>query len=135
MLPAGVLVYFHNHSTQGPPVVHPADSNRHNRWRFRASGVPITDSSYLSTLEPRKAEGFYRLRKHFHPDAGRVVAANTLVQLGYNRAGEPIIFFPNRSDDTNALVFPTEGMRIPVAVYELLEPLDLRGPVHPTPVH
>ncbi len=89
----------------------------------------------MATLEPLLREGLYRFREHFHPDDKRVVAANTLVQLGYNRAGEPIVFFPESRDEDNALVFPTRGMRITAQVYALLDPLDLRGPVTPVQIH
>jgi hypothetical protein len=131
---AGQLVYFHNHSDQGPPLLLLPKSNRHNRWQFHDRGHHLTDAD-LTGLEPLKPEGLYRLREHFHPDDNHVVAANALVQLGYNRAAEPIIFFPRTSQTDNGVVFPSQGTRIGQAVYQLLEPLDLRGPYHPTPLH
>lgn len=129
------LVYFHNHSEQGPPIVVLPEANTNNKWTFGKKGYSITDPLFIERLEPLRREGLYRVREHFHPDAERVVPANALVQLGYNRAADPIIFFPRTLDGENALVFPTQGMRIPATVYELLEPLDLRGPHAPEKLH
>lgn len=131
----GLLVYYHSHSEQGPPILLLPDSNTNNRWTFHRQGYLVSDPDYVASLHPLKAEGLYRVREHFHPDEGRTVAANALVQLGYNPSAEPIVFFPTWRSSDNALVFPTKGMGIPPAIYELLEPLDTRGPFRPTPVH
>lgn len=133
-LTSGLLVYFHSHSDEGPPIVLLPESNTHNRWRFHPKGH-LVSASYAATLEPLKPEGLYRLREHFHPDNARVVAANALVQLGYNREAEPLIFYPKPVEGENAIAFPSRGMKIPAAVYELLEPLDTRGPHQPTKLH
>ena len=37
--PAGLLVYFHNHSDSGLPQVLAPDHNVHNRWHFHGPGV------------------------------------------------------------------------------------------------
>jgi len=120
---------FHNHSDGGPEsaMVALPDQNRSNRWSFHQSGYTI-DESYFKTLVALKPEGLYRATAHFHPDNERVVAANALVQLGYNREGEAIIFFPTEAGDSNAIAFPARGMKIPPAIYNLLQRLDLRGP-------
>lgn len=133
-LAAGMLVYFHTHSDQGPPIVLLPESNTHNRWRFQSTGHPVS-AAYIASLEPLKPEGLYRLREHFHPDSTSVVAANALVQLGYDRQADPIIFFPKPIEGENAFVFPRQGVKIPAPVYELLEPLDPRGPQRATSVH
>lgn len=122
-----LLVMYHNHSDEGPPLVLLPDRNTNNRWRFQTEGFLVRDSEFLDSMVALKREGVYRLREHFHPDAGRVVAANALVQLGYNREADPILFFPSRDEQTNSLHFPDKGMKVPLAVYQLLEPLDLRG--------
>lgn len=131
----GLLVRFHNHSDEGPPIVLLPDHNHANRWTFHQRGFLVRDAGFLETMVELKPEGLYRLREHFHPDAGRVVAANALVQLGYNREAEPILFFPTEDRERNALAFPAQGMKVPPPVYALLEPLDLRGPVSPRQIH
>jgi hypothetical protein len=128
-------VYFHNHSDQGTPVVLLPESNRHNRWKFQRPGLAVADDVYIDSLVLLEPEGFYRLREHFHPNDNEVVAANALVQLGYTRAADPIIFFPSRSDTGNALVFPANGMKVSDSVYELLDRLDIRGPRPPRRLH
>lgn len=131
----GRLVYYHNHSEQGPPIVLLPEANTNNRWSFHRQGYLVTDADFTASLEALKPEGLYRLREHFHPDAERTVAANALVQLGYNASASPIIFFPTLRAEDNAWVFPTSGMGIPAQVYELLEPLDTRGPFRPVALH
>ncbi len=64
-----------------------------------------------------------------------MVNKNALVQLGYNGAGEPIIFFPKKGEDSNSLEFPTSGMKVPPNIYDLLEPVDLTGPNVPKQRH
>ena len=126
-VPPGRLVYFHNHSERGPPIVLLPASNTHNKWTFHPRGHLAQDAAYLASLDSLKPEGLYRLREHFHPDASRVVAKGALAQLGYNRRADPILFFPQVVSGENAIMFPSSGMGIPPAVYDLLEPLDLRG--------
>lgn len=131
----GLLVYYHNHSKHGAPLVLLPESNTNNRWQFRREGYLVSDPDYLSSLEALKPEGLYRLREHFHPDEGRTVAANALVQLGYNASASPIIFFPTWRAEDNSLVFPSKGIGVPPMVYDLLDALDTRGPFHPKPLH
>jgi hypothetical protein len=133
--PAGSLVYFHNHSDDGPPLILMPAENRLNRWRFHTRGILITDPAFVSSLEPLLREGLYRLREHFHPSEDQVVNQNALVQLGYTRAAAPILFFPRPHESENALVFPDRGTLIGPAIYALLEPLDQRGPYIPGVKH
>ena len=134
-LEASQLVYFHNHSDQGPPIVQLPASNQHNRWSFHKEGMLVEDDKYIDSLEALKPEGLYIVTEHFHPDEERVVAENSLVQLGYNRGAEPILFFPTSAEGSNGLVFPAKGMKIPAIIYAKLEKLDLRGPHRPRRLH
>ena len=127
-LKAPGLVYFHNHSDAGGPVILVPAHNRNNRWHFAPTPV-VAPGAVIEGLVALKREGLYVLRKHFHPDARRVVPERALVQLGYNRAADPIVFFPRNIEGHNGIGFPAEGMKIPKAVYQLLDPVDLRGPV------
>lgn len=134
-MPAERLVYFHNHSEKGPPIVLLPASNTHNVWSFHDKGHLAEAPEFLGGLERLKPEGLYRLREHFHPDEARVVPKGALVQLGYNRDAKPILFFPRPVEGENAISFPSKGMGIPPRVYALLEPLDLRGPHEPKRLH
>jgi hypothetical protein len=134
-VPAERLIYFHNHSDAGPPLVLLPASNERNRWRFHQRGLLVEDPGYVASLVALKPEGFYRLREHFHPNEEQVVAQNALVQLGYTAVAEPIIFFPRLHETENSLVFPPRGTRIPPPIYDLLEPLDHRGPHVPGVAH
>lgn len=108
-VPAGRLVYYHNHSDEGPPLVLLPAANAHNRWTFQERGYLASDPDYPATLEPLPKEGLYVMRSHFHPTGGVVVAERTLVQLGYNTAGDPILFVP--VVEGNAIRFPATGYR------------------------
>ena len=107
-IPAGRLIYFHNHSEQGDPIMLLPSSNKHNLWTFHSHGTLTQDQGYLSTLTPLLKEGFYQLKRHLHVGE-KVLPEATLVQLGYNTKGEPILFIAKRVD--NSLVFPDKGVR------------------------
>jgi len=127
----GLLVRFHNHSDEGPPIVLLPDQNTNNKWTFGPKGFLIHEDDYTDTLVALKAEGLYRAREHFHPASDQVVAKDALVQLGYNRNAESILFFPRSHESENSLVFPTTGTKVNEKIYELLEPINLRGPYVP----
>jgi hypothetical protein len=109
------------------------DVNENNYWTFKDRGFAVDDPAFVEGLEPLKAQGFYRVREHFHPNEEQVVNTNALVQLGYNGAGEPILFYPTKRN--NSLEFPVSGMKVPPAIYDLLEPLDIQGPHVPAVKH
>lgn len=127
-VPSGRLVYFHNHSPEGPPLLLLPAHNQHNRWHFHSQGYLVPDLDYLSTLQPLKREGFYRVREHFHPTAEQIVNKNALAQLGYNIHADPILFFPTLSSADNGLLFPAHGLKIGRDIYDLLDPIDVQGP-------
>ena len=63
-VPAGSLVYFHNHSESGPlPSVLAPDHNVHNRWHFHGPPIEFRGLSWAESLEHVNPEGFYTLRK------------------------------------------------------------------------
>lgn len=127
------LVFLHDHAPDLPEVRLPV-RNEHNRWHFAATGHAV-DDDFVTSLVRLRTEGLYRLREHVHLADERVAAASSLVQLGYTARAEPLIFFPQVASDRNAIAFPERGTRIPPAVYELLEPLDIRGPRRHQPLH
>lgn len=131
----GLLVYFHNHSDQGPPIILLPEKNVHNRWVFQEKGYLLEDKALTNNLKSLKPEGLYRLREHFHPNDEEIVGENALVQLGYTMKAEPIIFFPKPIKENNAFFFPDKGMKIPESIYKLLELIDPRGPFKPEKRH
>ncbi|MGE0791754.1 MAG: hypothetical protein AB7S26_39125 [Sandaracinaceae bacterium] len=107
-VPAGRLVYFHNHGDPGPGIYLPA-SWEGNRARFQAKGHLLPAPDDARHLAPLLAEGFYRVRESFTccEKRCRQFEADTLVQLGYNGVGDAILFEPEWS--AGQLTLPTRG--------------------------
>jgi hypothetical protein len=123
-------VYFHNHSNQDVPLVLLPKDNQQNKWSFNDRGYLVRDLAWCDSLRPLKPEGFYTTDQPFQT-GNAVVAKGQVVQLGYNRDGEAVVFFPTYQATSNSLVFPTKGMKVSGSVYDGLQELDLRGPVAP----
>jgi hypothetical protein len=123
---ANLLVYFHNHSQQGPPLLLLPSTNSHNRWNFHDKGYLVRDVGFVETLIPLLPEGYYVLNEAFALSRDEVIPADTLVQLGYNRAGEPILFFADF--ENNTITFPTNGLKCTLDIFDLVRPVDFRVP-------
>ncbi len=125
-IPANSLVYFHNHSDSGLPVVIAPDHNILNRWHFHGAGIPFRGLSWADSLAKIPAEGFYMLRKGLEFDGGSW-PKGTLVQLGYTRTGDPILFIGQiRAQlDENDLFFSDKGVGITRDQLALLEQLQV----------
>lgn len=121
---AGTLVYFHNHSESGLPQVLAADHNVMNRWHFHGPGVEFRGLSWADSLEKMPFEGFYTLRREHAFDGGSW-PKGALVQLGYTRTADPILFIAQvRSKlDENDLFFSDRGVGITRAQLSMLEPV------------
>lgn len=104
---AGLLVYFHNHSQEGPPIVVTPHSNSHNRWQFHDRGWSIKDEDFLAALIPLKAEGIYVNAEHIHITREEIIPPRTLMQLGYNRQADSILFVARF--EHNTISFPETG--------------------------
>src|SRR5437870_317567 len=61
--PAGLLVYFHNHSESGLPQVLAPDHNVHNRWHFHGPPIEFRGLSWADSLVKVPLEGFYVLKR------------------------------------------------------------------------
>jgi hypothetical protein len=140
-VPAGVLVYFHNHSDSGLPVVITPDHNIMNRWHFHGAGIPFRGLSWADSLTKLPGEGFYMLRKQLDWDGGSW-PKGTLVQLGYTRTADPILFIAQvRAQlDENDLFFSDKGVgvsRDQLAILELLQVMAEQPPEggHTTGTH
>jgi len=106
------LIYFHDHSTEGPPLVLLPTENAANRWRFGERGYLVQGEhaeAFLAALEALAPEGCYVVTREIAVGEGRVLGRRTLVQLGYNRAGE-VILFPAQAL-ANGWTFPERGFR------------------------
>ncbi len=131
---ANRLVFFHNHSQDGGAVIHLPQENIDNRWIFQSERHSIEHANE-ATLIPLRPEGLWWMSSHFHPDDEHVVDKDSLIQLGYNRNGKPILFFPQAIQGTNGFVFPNRGMQVPEKIYATLKPLSVRGPHIPPKLH
>jgi hypothetical protein len=115
-VPAGVLVYFHNHSDPaggGLPQVIVPDHNIHNRWHFHGPGVAFRTSSWAESIVKVLEQGFYVLRGDLVFDGGSW-PRGALVQLGYTRNAEPILFIAQaRANlEENDLFFSDKGVKV-----------------------
>jgi hypothetical protein len=121
--PVGSLVYFHNHSDSGLPVVIAPDHNVMNEWHFHGAGTPFRGLSWADSLVKLPEQGYYTLRKQLDFEGGSW-PKGALVQLGYNKTGEAILFIAQkraqRSD--NSLWFSEGGMMLSRERLSLLEP-------------
>ncbi len=135
-IPANVLVYFHNHSDSGLPVVLTPDHNVHNRWHFHGAGIPFRGLSWADSLTKVLAEGFYMLRRAFPFDGGEWPKAS-LVQLGYTKAAEPILFIAQVRAQLaeNDLFFSERGVSVKREQLALLEPLQIYAEPAPAGAH
>lgn len=125
-IPAASLVYFHNHSDNGLATVTKPDHNVLNRWHFHGPPVELRALRWTSSLERVPSEGFYALKGEIAFEGGSW-PKNTLVQLGYTRQGEPILFIGRvRAQlQENDLFFSDKGVPIERAQLRLLEALSV----------
>ena len=122
----GLLVYFHNHSQQGPPLVLLPASNANNRWTFHDKGYLIRDEDYVESLVSLMPEGYYILTEAIYLSHEEMIPERTLVQLGYNRAAEPILFLAEF--EPSSIEFPTSGLKCTLEIFDLLEAVNFRVP-------
>ena len=110
-VPAGRLVYFHNHGEPGPGLYLP-DGWHLNRAHFQSEGFTLTDPRQAEALTPLPPEGLYRVTETFYCcDARcRSYEPDLLVQLGYDGEATPILFVPELTVD--GLAFPEVGQRL-----------------------
>lgn len=120
-IPAGVLVFYHNHGDPGPGVYLPRTWT-HNRAIFAEQGT-TAPGGYEETLEPLPDEGLYRVVEPFYCCQRRCqhFEQDLLVQLGYNGDAEALLFVPELVD--NALVFPERGTFVDPHTLSRLQPL------------
>lgn len=123
-VPAGRLVYFHNHGEPGPGIYTP-EKWISNRAEFQARGftLPTPYDLMAATLEALPAEGFYKVRESFVccEKKCRTFEPGLFVQLGYDGAGEAILFTPELS--AHGILLPERGSLVTRTNLAKLEPL------------
>jgi hypothetical protein len=121
-IPAGRLVYFHNHGNPGAGIYLPrAWALNRVQWHERGNTVPGPEWS--STMQPLAAEGLYRVSSKFTCCERNCVTfqPEQLVQLGYDGDGKAILFIPEWS--ARGLGFPERGTVIDAEKTRLLSKL------------
>lgn len=110
-VPAGRLVYFHNHGEPGPGIYLPVGWEQ-NRASWSAHGHPVPDAEWSTSLVPLPAEGLYRVRERFFccPDQCRAFEPEALVQLGYDGEARALLFLPLWKGV--GLTFPERGTHV-----------------------
>jgi hypothetical protein len=129
-IPAGRLVFFHNHGDPGPGVYLPAGW-RANRAHFAERGHTLSSPEDAASLTPLAAEGLYVVSQPFFccEKRCRRYERDELVQLGYNGAAEPILFTPELV--ASGVALPETGSRIDeqrIVHLRKLRVRDHRGP-------
>jgi hypothetical protein len=121
-LPAGRLVYFHNHGDPGAGVYLP-QSWSSNRARWQEKGFTVPGPEWSQTLQPLAPEGLYRVTERFYccEKRCRAFEQGQLVQLGYNGDADALLFVPEWA--AGGLGFPERGNKIEQDVTKKLEPL------------
>lgn len=135
-IPAGILVYFHNHSDQGPAMVLTPHDNEHNRWRFHERGWPVESPDFIEALVALKPEGLYVNKQHIHISRDEIIPERMLLQLGYNRGGDSILFVGRFAE--NSITFPSQGYAFTTTdIQDSLEPVgfSVPRPKPPSEVH
>lgn len=124
-IPAGRLVYFHNHGDPGPGVYFP-EKWTHNRAHFAERGTLLPQVFDSRSLKQLPNEGLYRVTSAFFCCDKNCVRfePESLVQLAYNGAGDGLLFFPEFT--ANGLRLPERGAMISDEKFAFLSPLTVR---------
>ncbi len=114
-VPAGRLVYFHNHGEPGAGIYLPATWSL-NRATWETRGHTLPDDAAAQHLSPLPAEGLYAVKDTFFCCEKKCVKyeADQLVQLGYDGEATPLLFIPEFT--SRGLGFPERGNRLDVAL-------------------
>lgn len=110
-IPAGRLVYFHNHGDPGAGIYLPSGWSL-NRARWHERGATVPGPEWSATLTPLPPEGLYRVRATFFccSQKCREFPTDAMVQLGYDGEGTAILFVPEWTPQ--GLGFPERGARL-----------------------
>jgi len=121
-IPENVLVYVGQNQTTGATFVVRPGNNRNNRWYWGEPTIPLRSTIWAQTLVPLAPEGFYILPQNIETSDGGRWVKGAIVQLGYNREGQGILFVAERHDaeERNVLVFSERGIIVDDAMLQRL---------------
>ena len=104
-------MFFHNHGDPGPGLYLPSGWKR-NRVELDQRGTLLPSPEDMHHLEPLPPEGLYRVLEAFDccQKKCRRFEPEMLVQLGYDGAGQPLLFVPEVVD--GMLAIPERGSAI-----------------------
>lgn len=110
-VPAGRLVYFHNHGEPGAGIYLPQSWSL-NRASWNERGHTLSNDAEAQHLAPLPAEGLYSVSAPFFCCERKCVRfePNQLVQLGYDGEATPLLFLPELSP--KGMGFPERGTRL-----------------------
>ena len=110
-VPAGRLVYFHNHGDPGPGVYLPSRWSG-NRALFENPGFTIAGPQDAAHLDALPMQGFFRVHKAFHccDKQCQRFEEELLVQLGYDASGNALVFVPEIQE--GHLGVPDRGTKV-----------------------
>jgi hypothetical protein len=123
-IPAGRLVYFHNHGDPGAGVYFPERWNS-NRAQFSPRGTTLPTTWDTRALKPLPVEGFYRVSRAFFCCEKKCVRfePDQFVQLGYNGAGQGLLFQPEVT--TAGISVPERGSLVDDTAFDSLVKLTI----------
>lgn len=126
-----LLVYFHNHSQQELPLLLLPSTNHANQWSFHNKGYLIRETEYIKSLKALTPEGYYILNETIYLSHEEMIPEGTLVQLGYNRTGDPILFLADFGESN--INFPSSGLKCTPDIFDLLKSVGFLTPSFPDP--
>ena len=112
-IPADCLVYVGQNPNTGVTFVVRPGANRRNRWFWGEPTIPLRSTVWAETLFSLPAQGFYILPQTIETGEGRWLKG-AIVQLGYNREGQGIIFVAEdrEGEERNVLTFSDRGIMV-----------------------
>jgi len=129
---ADLLVMLHDHRPEELPAVCLPAETVENRWLFAEEDHAADDALFLEHLEPLPDEGLYVLQDEIplSDDPDHVLAAGSLVMVGYDRQGNCILY-PARYEGLK-IEFPDRGYRFDTGeIFASLEIVNFDIPLAP----
>ena len=132
-IPAGRLVYFHNHGDPGAGLYLPAGWEL-NRAQWQPRGHTLPDEADARHLAPLPAEGLYSVKEPFFCCERRCLeyTPRQLVQLGYDGEANALLFIPELT--RGGLGFPERGQLLSPSNFDKLERLKVAVAAQNAPV-
>lgn len=111
-----LLILIRTDGDFAPASVLKPVQNNNNQWQFQMPGIKVPPNSlnWGNSLIKLPHEGFYRLLKQKTFEGGGKWLVNAIVQLGYTRTAEPILFIAQRRNPlaSNDLFFSDKGVKV-----------------------